>query len=931
MSLNINSTLKRKKNILDNSGSTIIMVLMISSVLSILISFLADRLITMKKVSADLTTNITYTIAIQSVTDYAKSALQQRWCFQDDGEKGLLNKYYESNLLPALPSECISNYTHLLSTNRLLLPEIYALGIAEKKLNPDFSNLVKGTFPGITNNGNVETIDINGADKAEKSKNLAKSMLLKNFTVRGDISLFSDIHPLKAIVKNVKGKQPLKYVQITYEVIDQISLPHNGDQVYIKITTSLLDDGEKVLINGAQLASETSLIFSTPRELNIYSLILRGSLILNSAPPSTTDNEKGNGYIPPIAESKAAAGVEFYSPVFINKDLILPDPTNKNAPKSPVSFYETVTLGRGFIASGSGEGFISEKALGEFQTWDDTKLFRGLGKGFETDSAEDLGLNAIAGEKNTITNNSQLVEHCINRIRQENMPSLDFTSQLYGDIDKSVGPTYGLAGPVKRKYIFSFLKNNVTNLQKRFSKQSIDSLTNFLPGNNSVGENVYGSPNEATQVIKAIPDENYLNNVPATKTARKFSMFLDILYRNTTRINIPLPDEYNNTPGQINIFLKPANGPPVKLNVTIKNILINNVFQPQFRSIELSIDKIEDLKSEPITYIRITGADNTCREGKCLPSPAGSGMLKSVYLRKFTDFADDNKTVCSPNKLYTQSSYTSQTLAGHCSPESEIKLTDFGQFSFPKLTDDIGTMDSECDNKGATNFNFSTDEIEKYYSDNSADGWAFSHSKNKDDGSYPERKFTNFNSNNATSAAIHSLCEVPSTVDRIVGNFMCKSLIIKARTTPLAMIGTFIVIDRLQIHSSAVEKGVKFYSIHHPEAVDILKDNAVLKTGTNQSCNSLPLPNWHPDPGLATLSNRIKCSPISTFKDGSPTRFPFRWTSVTADCVRFAYKKCNQDLSKCAELSETEPEPLCIKKIRNYYLKSIERRYVLPK
>jgi hypothetical protein len=121
-------------------------------------------------------------------------------------------------------------------------------------------------------------------------------------------------------------------------------------------------------------------------------------------------------------------------------------------------------------------------------------------------------------------------------------------------------------------------------------------------------------------------------------------------------------------------------------------------------------------------------------------------------------------------------------------------------------------------------------------------------------------------------------------------------------------------VDKLYIHPNAINYGVDFYSIHTPAAVNILKDQQVLKTSSGQSCDTLLTPHWHPDPGLQTLADRLNCSPLSTFRNGTPEKFPFRWTSVTADCVRFP--------------TSAAPETMCLKKIKNYFYKSLERQYV---
>lgn len=912
-----------KNSLRNNRGSTIMMVLGISAFIAIATGFIADRLIVQKKLADDLNSNVSYTIAIQSVTDFAKHALKQKWCFDDPTNSN-------SSLTPDAAANCAGNYTHPQSLTRLTLPLKFARKLAEYKCN--YPTLINSTFPGWGTSNPPNSVCDNSSDPGvilnpAAIRSEASNMLLSSFTVQGTVANLPSSHPLKQILLNAKGKQVIHSVSIKYEVISDINLPSAGDEVYVKITTTLYDDSAipQVIKNGAFKASEINTVYVAPRELNYFSLVLRGNLILGQTSANANTGTDGHGYIP--STSASDAGVSFYGPVFINKNLILPDSVST---KSNTTFYEPVTFGSGFIgqnSSGSTTGYTSATALGDNREWNDTGLFGGFLKGFENDSASDAGFDSLSGVSGGSAASNTLVAHCINRIREKNNPSATLSSQLYAQSINVGGVKSASTGQVIRKFNIAFLKNNNNNLQKRFYPQTGTTLTGNV-----------GTPalNDTSGIIEA----QVLTPTSSGSTPRAVSMMVDIGFSGKQRLNIPLPDQVGSSDGVTEISLKSSATDIAKVTLRVEDYKIGGVSQPHIRTVTVTVDDIDKLIDHPggnikhpIEYLKIRAMDNTCTGGVCIGGTNGSGNYKDIYLKKFTTWIEDSNiptvpgtgatppvygtpSLCSDEGIYNQWSYMQepqcqQTAAGPLH-KSTITLPIAG-YSFPSLTEDIGTLDNQCQSAGNTNLSsYNATATEQYYTDHSVEGWEFVNAPDPVTSQYPDITFTVFNSTNSVSAAMYNRCIVPSSVFRVVGNFVCRRLIIQARSSTLQMIGTFVVVDKLHIDQSAMTNGVSFMSVHNPVAVNILKDSMVLKTSDGSSCDSLPTPHWHPDPGISTLSNRISCSPLSTLKNGSPEKFPFRWTSVSADCVRYP-----------ASTSDT----LCMKKIRNYFYKDLERQY----
>lgn len=105
-------------------------------------------------------------------------------------------------------------------------------------------------------------------------------------------------------------------------------------------------------------------------------------------------------------------------------------------------------------------------------------------------------------------------------------------------------------------------------------------------------------------------------------------------------------------------------------------------------------------------------------------------------------------------------------------------------------------------------------------------------------------------------------CKISANVDVVAGFFMCDTLEIAPRTDPLQIVGSFIV-GHMSIPAQAVEAGVEWYSIYHPEGIQILRREGVLRDLNGNNCDIPDQPIWHPYPSLNDLSRTFKCSPLS--------------------------------------------------------------------
>lgn len=123
-------------------------------------------------------------------------------------------------------------------------------------------------------------------------------------------------------------------------------------------------------------------------------------------------------------------------------------------------------------------------------------------------------------------------------------------------------------------------------------------------------------------------------------------------------------------------------------------------------------------------------------------------------------------------------------------------------------------------------------------------------------------------------------CIIESSADFVTGFFTCDSLEIQERTTPLRIIGTFIV-GKMRIHPSAIKAGITWSSIYHPQATRELRAAKILKSYSGRDCNLKSSdPIWHPIPSVEEVSDRMGCNSISLRSKADP----FQWTAVDPDC-----------------------------------------------
>jgi hypothetical protein len=963
------------------------MALFVVGVVSSGVYFISNKIIVERKLSAQLRKDIHANLALRSITDYIKYGIRKGWCFDD-------------KLLPEKPETCVNNFENADSTMRLMMPPSYA-----------------------------QTLETLGRDHATDFPSLAgkkaENLMLRKIEKKLNFSSFSfsQAHPLYRVLANVRSHL-VKGLNITIKRVGNVTMPVNGDEVYLEITAEfmgadgktlhtgievLTEDGKSTTSSGNQLFREVARFVSNPREINSFALMLPGTIYIGQSSPP----EPGHGDLAIPEGNTSNRGMVFNSPVFINENIVL-----GNSGYTPVTFNDVVVLGNGIIKNSDGTPFKINDSLGVKRYWTDLKTFGGFIRGIDSDGRRDLGLSTLNGVSDSTVLNNDIITQCINIIRSQSDPDMTSGTRLVAE------PTEGAAlgdelSECTNRFSFSDIpsgalnmfvpqiikENDVkvgsNNLDKPFNKSDADASTisyslspsyDLASGTKLVMwaymnwdgeklkipilENAAGDGHTVTIDFRTYSKDQYdvarmaFDSASATLKARQDLLVtlestkpasgasttvinawnasasgtayanLNITNKYSSKYHMSIASaieekndiepeylrrkEYYENFGQLQITsTKPNNGftqrQNVFRNVTVK---INNpeyfrtrktkskkVWDPASGTViyetEIKFDEtIKDFSIEGMDYSAVTGGVSTRAKTafKAItndPSVNAVADINNAHFEFKIDTSKPEKPLVMSNKVRNW----------------KDNLVDLGKFKPLDYKINYQATINKCfDSAGGTNLDafkpasFSSADFTSV----APDSWHFAS---------PDPKTTYYNEDIVSNsfdfkiAATRDTCTIHEGASIVTGFFVCRNLNILARSTPLEMIGTFIVTKNLTVDPTALSAGVFWSSIHNQTAVLSLKEaNAsglpTLRKANGNNCSTLynpAVPFWHPDPGLDVLADRIRCSSTFLLQGKGPPR----WTSVDPDCGRIG------------DSTNTR----CLKRIRNFNLIQLERVY----
>jgi hypothetical protein len=886
----------------NNRGNTILMSLLVMTASVMGIYFASDKLLSERKLNLELKKKIGVNLSLRSVTDYVIYGIRKGWCF-------------DSTLLPDSAESCAGSFTHPRSTWRLLMPSSYEIQLRE--LSDKFPNL----FPPVP----------------------ADDLHLKSFDLKIESKNFSPAHPLFKIISTL-NKSVFKYITVKVERLVDINLPVNGDEVYIKVTVEFLDENSMPIQDGPIYFREVTRFVSVPREVNSFGLILAGNLYL--APPDATTQNAGHGVIP--VGAKSDKGLNFESPIFVNGNIYL----NKNA-YAPVTFHDIVVLGNGAIRDSTGAPFIYGSPLGYKKYWSETSLFGGFLKGFESDGKRDGGLDVLSGITPSREIRNDIIKKCIELIRAESR--LDLT-------DNSVLTARRLTGDTPQSFtnLYSFSKS-LSEAQNVFRPQKLTTIPSHEGYDKRILIVSSGIDTSAHQVALWLEmkwiGENF--RVPLFETGQGVGLGYEISFSPYTQIEInqalntknaaeqnrdkekneydailaaePAPTgtaehtawlnsknaakaeldeaqlQFDNLSADYykkkDFFVNPAS---IKISTLQPKLGFNDPQSP-FREISVELKNAERFvkpkdnfrqgpyEMAPPDYMSFEGMDLSAYQGVVTRKDQPDDF--NIVFHKFSTSAN---TVSVSNVLYKRD----LTTKIEAPPADEIQ--DYESFKELCYSGTASGGGNNLDSFAPAGWNAN-------FTDVSSNSWHWvpndpNPNPDPDCGSQYSCEDITQNSDEFRIRATRSKCTIASTAKFVSGFWVCQKLIIEDRSEPLEIVGTFVVSRDLVIHPNALKAGITWSNIHNQISVRSLKEKSILTRADNSSCDTLPVPYWHPAPGFGILVDRLRCSPAYLFQGKNPPR----WTSIDPDCGRE---------------KPTDANTVCMKRIRNFNLIQIERTY----
>lgn len=695
---------------------------------------------------------------------------------------------------------------------------------------------------------------------------LAGGIDLTQITGSIDANNVPTAHPLGEIIlslKETQGYSNIGSINVTVRRVDSRVVPQRGRETHLEVVASIVSTSP--IFRGLSAVSAKSRIIVHPRELNYFSLIVANNMYVDR--PSY-GNTPGDFYIP--TGGAGAAGINFQSPVFVNGNLVVPQ--DGSGAISPVRFSKRLVLGGSAPGRPGGQlmtavGPLRPRTNGapEDQVYATRTGFSGLLKGVDIDGTRDLGLDVLAGLSAGAAPAAGNYESCraINRMRS------DLSGTAQSDLlIQQISP------PVLTGTRDTYTYRLALNQQNYFLDQTV------IPYFKQYRRRGQLSTNVGSTILWMNARVGNPSPLPSPTPN-------------------PLPTDSENTftmNRDMDVSLRFADGanPPTLSIVTRPVLNQDGDRSPEFVDLEISASGNKSAIPSPIV-LQFKAFDVGTFAGRDRRTN-GNGGLNGDHSRsgrlRFTISGGQltpNMTVpipMAPDYIKANPDSTSpildQPIAATSSLQSLINLCETDNINNTATANSFRPVSWDTSFLPSTRFSWyfrPTAEVPGGYASNPAGGPALVIG-NADGTNLPT----------ATGFSVYSIapqCTIPASTTLVAGFFVCDELIIAGRSSPLNIIGTFIV-GRGYIDSSAANAGVFFKSIYHPEATTLLRagydgdpNKAILKTFDNTPCPAISTaPVWWPDLNERDYYSLRNCNTVSLRDKANP----FTWTTVDPDC-----------------------------------------------
>lgn len=880
---------KNTKNLLNQSGLAVPLVMIIVTLAVSSISYLTLNLIPRLQSEVKKTQNsIQYKLFLTSINDYLVHAIREKWC---------INK--------------IEKQDEIVTTDLLLSNDCSSTKSMEEIV----------TFP-----GNLERIlwdgDTIGSDTAPSPNTilglhhqthpiptLKRSMIeiskIKLHLSENVIKDMNDQHPLFIIIREVKSCIKSIDIEIAKDFVS------TGDEKKISINIKGNVYATKPSCFSVKALNTITRYTFYPRRLHTFSLIKYGDL--------NTDLFH-----------------EYHGPVYVAGNLILPDESFKKS-KSSI-FYNTLSLGifnegktggvfaAGKIKTHDGEDYtFEERGHPYISKQHNYENFRGMIGGLRLDPSEDKGLHNIFNYNSTSSADIDLLEKCIDVNQIKTKPSRTAGTKLaYSGISNSAGTTTLKLGLTKRNRFKPTIYAPKILSQPAASAGTFLVSLNPTSGLTEIGELEIKLGAEEYHVTTAAGAVVHLNvhyqNLGLTNAIldSAITTLNGPLNKNNIGTILPSIDVYNQLL-QKQQFINKATAFKNKCETAPSNHCTDLGYIPTCtdpllcdhsnekmdmqnaqNALKLKLIEIKNLISTP-AQLTLTLNNLPPVNGKTIINQKNLEIKFSSNWAPVMDLINstipDNMLITFTPYHYSLDPIKFMAMHNLMAPLDELKLYrqdntsnavlltgwknsfDNSSLDFAEVPEDI--VELECpdgmnladwsqDMSGSTNFSW-----------NYANTLAGAEVDTSDHSNLPLITFEEENlpqegHKNSYSKSVVENCVVEKTRKFVFGFYACKTLEIKGgRNEPLHMIGTFIIENLINPNLNVP---TYWHSVWDAKAASLILSELNKNV---PFCQTILGKTWSDVIGNTTLKNDIKaCSPLDLVSNGPNN---FMWSTVDPD------------------------------------------------
>lgn len=328
---------------------------------------------------------------LNSAADYVIYGVRQKFCFTND-----------NLLLNQVGSAC--NLANTGSVERLIM-------------SVEQENFIRQL---VADGKNVGPLEPNAISQ--------NKIRLKSIERYLDISKATAAHPLFPVLQSLRSFRDVngqalqvKALRVVLTRNESIHLPKSGREVYINARVELvsgLSAKEALRIGNKELAVNSQIVIY-PREVGSFALLVPQDLYMDREWKATMG--AGDVSLHKFTSRKELGtntGLVFQSPVFVNRNIVLPkdtagaDATPDDINYSAVTFADRVYLGNGDIMTANGR--YVPRTMGQMgdRFWADVRTFGGFLRGIENDGGLDAGLVSFADKTKSIAVDKTLMAKC---------------------------------------------------------------------------------------------------------------------------------------------------------------------------------------------------------------------------------------------------------------------------------------------------------------------------------------------------------------------------------------------------------------------------------------------------------------------------------------------------------------------------------------